>query len=320
MKHSIFVISVMLLVMACTPSVPSEYIQPGDMEDILYDYYLAQALAKEDRAGGTGDYERSKYFYAVLKKHNITKADFDSSLIYYYSHLDRLMNIYTEVNERLSDKAKALGASVGEIGRYSQYSTSGDTANIWSMASDVMLLPCPTMNRFDFTIKADTSFYMGDSFMFQFMSDYLWQNGTKDAVVCIVTKYEGDSIVQSFNHFSVPGLTQLHIPAVREKKLKEMRGFIYLGKANNSDNDDNTRKILFISQMQLIRFHHKEANETNKTDSVKTDSVQRVNNSRGAEPDSVRGGVMERMRGKVLSSPTGNPQHRMAPRSDIIKK
>lgn len=321
MKHSVLVILALLMVMACTPSVPSEYIQPGDMEDILYDYHLAQALAKEDRVGNTGDFDRSKYFYAVLRKHGITEADFDSSLIYYYSHLDRLANIYSEVNERLADKAKTLGASVGEIGRYSQYSTSGDTANIWSFASDVMLMPCPTMNRFDFTIQSDTSFYKGDSFMFQFMSDYLWQNGMKDAIVCIITKYEGDSIVQTFNHFSVSGLTQLHIPAIREKKLKEMQGYIYIGKGNSDDNNDNTRKILFVSQMQLIRFHHKEvANETNKTDSVKTDSVQRGHNTRGPEPDSIRGGAMGRIRGKVFPASTGNVQHRMDARTDNIKK
>lgn len=321
MKHSVLVISVLLLVMACTPSVPSEYIQPGDMEDILYDYHLAEAMAKEERGGNTGDFDRSKYFYAVLKKHGVTKAEFDTSLVYYYSHLDRLKNIYLEINERLSDKAKTLGASVGEIGRYSQYSTSGDTANIWVSASDVMLMPYPTMNRFDFTIKADTSFYKGDSFMFQFMTDYLWQNSMKDGVVCVVTKYEGDSIVQNVSHFSVSGLTQLHIPAVRDKKLKEMRGYIYITKGNGGNDDDNTRKILFVSQMQLIRFHQKDAvNETNKTDSVKTDSVQRSNNPRGPEPDSSRRGAMERVREQVLSSSGGNGQHRMGPRPNHTEK
>lgn len=321
MKHSILVISVLLLITACTPSVPSEYIQPGDMEDILYDYHLAQALAKEDRVGNTGDFERSKYFYAVLKKHDVTKADFDSSLVYYYSHLDRLRNIYLEVNERLSDKAKALGASVGEIGRYSQYSTYGDTANIWPLASDVMLMPCPTMNRFDFSIKPDTSYHKGDSFMFQFTSDFLWQNSMKDGVVCIMTKYEGDSIIQTFNHFSVSGLTQLRIPAIREKRLKELEGFIYIRKGNDEDNDDNTRKILFVSQMQLIRFHHKEVtNETVQTDSLKAGSIQRGDIAGGPKPDSIRGGATERIRRNVLSSSAGNAQHRMATRPDITKK
>ena len=157
--------------------------------------------------------------------------------------------------------------------------------------------------------------------MFQFTSDFLWQNSMKDGVVCIMTKYEGDSIIQTFNHFSVSGLTQLRIPAIREKRLKELEGFIYIRKGNDEDNDDNTRKILFVSQMQLIRFHHKEVtNEAVQTDSLKAGSIQRGDIAGGPKPDSIRGGATERIRRNVLSSSAGNAQHRMATRPDITKK
>ena len=159
MKHSLFIllaIAALATLIACKPSVPKEVIQPGDMEDILYDYHIAQALATEERSDNM-NFERTKYFLAVLE------------------------NIYLEVNERLSDEAKVLGASVGSIGRYSQYSAFGDTANIWNNRTDLLLIPHPTMNRFDFTVKVDTSFYKGDSFMFQFMSEYIWQSGSKEA-------------------------------------------------------------------------------------------------------------------------------------------
>ena len=162
---------------------------------------------------------------------------------------------------------------MGDINRYSQYSATGDTANIWNLQPDVLLIPRPTMNRFDFTIKADTSFYLGDSFMFQFMFEYLWQSGSKDAVVCIVTKYEGDSIVQTTSHISGSGSAQVRVPANNEKKVKEMRGFIYL---NDGNDDSDTRKMLFASQLQLIRFHNKQLkHDTNKTDTLAKDSVQR---------------------------------------------
>ena len=168
MKHSLFIllaIAALATLIACKPSVPKEVIQPGDMEDILYDYHIAQALATEERSDNM-NFERTKYFLAVLEKHGVTQADFDSSMVYYYGHLDRLKDVYLEVNERLSDEAKILGASVGSIGRYSQYSAFGDTANIWNNRTDLLLIPHPTMNRFDFTVKVDTSFYKGDSFMY----------------------------------------------------------------------------------------------------------------------------------------------------------
>ena len=267
MKHSSLYIFVLMLAAACTPSVPKQYIQPGEMEDILFDYHVAQAMSKTT---GSGDYEYNKQLYidAVLKKYGISEADFDSSLVYYYTRADKFRDIYAHVSERLNEEAKLLGASVGDISRYSQYSATGDTANIWSGISDALLIPRPTQNRVDFTIKVDTTFHLGDSFMFQFMTEYLYQSGSKDAVVCIVTKYEGDSIIQTTNH---------------------------------------VRKMMYISQLQLIRFHSKEilkVDETAKKDSAQADSMQRVNNPGGTMPDTLRRRIIGRRQGGTPLPPS----------------
>ncbi len=315
MRHSLTYLLVLMLVVACKPSVPSEYIQPGDMEDILYDYHLALAMSRQKSGGNTTDFNRSLYFQSVLKKYGVTEAEFDSSLVYYYSHAYRLKDIYAEVNQRLGDEATSLGVAVGDINRYSQYSTTGDTANIWNQQTDVLLIPYPTMNRYDFTVKVDSTFNKGDSFMFQFMSEYIWQNGSKDVTVCIVCKYEGDSIIQTANHVSVAGTAQVRVPANRKNKLKEMRGFIYLSAGGD---DTNTRKMLFISQIQLIRFHDKTiANEeiTNDESSTETpakDSIQRGDDTRGPKPDTLRRRVGGGQHGlRPIPIDTRNGVHRM---------
>lgn len=321
MRHSLTYLLLLMLVIACKPSVPSQFIQPDDMEDLLYDYHLANAIAKTNQSGGQVDFNRAKYFYAVLDKHGVTEAEFDSSLVYYYSHIDRFKEIYAQVNKRIIQESKAVGASVGDLNRYSQYSSTGDTANIWKSATETMLIPRPTMNRFDFTLKADTSFHKGDSFMLQFMSEFLWQSGAKDVVVCIVTKYEGDSIIQTMNHANVSGLSQIRIPANREQKVKEMSGFIYL--SNSGDNTD-TRRLMFISQIQLIRFHNKELpsliNETVQPDSLKADSLQRSNHPRGPMPDTASLRNIRDLRSKPLPAPTRAPLHRVASGQGIPQK
>ena len=290
MKHSLTYLLILMLVVACKPTVPSEFIQPGDMEDILYDYHLALAMSRQ-KGGNDADFNRTLYFQSVLKKYDVTEAEFDSSLVYYYSHAYRLKDIYSRVNQRLSDEATSLGVAVGDINRYSQYSVTGDTANIWNQHTDLLLIPCPTMNRYDFTVKVDSTFKRGDSFMFQFMSEFIWQTGSKDITVCFVNKYEGDSIIQTANHITVSGLAQVRLPVNREKKLKEMRGFIYL---NDGGDDSNTRKLLFISQIQLIRFHDKTigneetTNDEPSTEASTKDSLKRGDDTRGSQPDTVR--------------------------------
>ena len=314
MKHSLTYLLVLMLVVACKPTVPSEYIQPDDMEDILYDYHLALAMSRQ-KGGREVDFNRSLYFQSVLKKHGVTEAEFDSSLVYYYSHVYRLKDIYSEVNQRLSDEATSLGVAVGDINRYSQYSTTGDTANIWNQQTDLLLVPCPTMNRYDFTVKVDSTFKRGDSFMFQFMSEYIWQSGSKDLTVCIVCKYEGDSIIQTANHVSVAGTAQVRIPANRKNKLTDMRGFIYL---NDGNDDGNGRKMLFISQIQLIRFHDKTAeneeitNDESSTETPAKDSIQRGDDTPGPKSDTLRRRVSGGQHGlRPIPIDSRNGVHRM---------
>lgn len=314
MKHSLTYLLVLMLVVACKPTVPSEYIQPGDMEDILYDYHLALAMSRQ-KGGSDVDFNRSLYFQSVLKKHGVTEAEFDSSLVYYYSHVYRLKDIYSEVNQRLSDEATGLGVAVGDINRYSQYSTTGDTANIWNQQTDLLLVPCPTMNRYDFTVKVDSTFKKGDSFMFQFMSEYIWQSGSKDLTVCIVCKYEGDSIIQTANHVSSAGTAQVRIPANRKNKLTDMRGFIYL---NDGNDDGNGRKMLFISQIQLIRFHDKTAeneeitNDESSTETPAKDSIQRGDDTPGPKSDTLRRRVSGGQHGlRPIPIDSRNGVHRM---------
>ena len=107
MKHSVTYLFVLMLVLACKPTVPSEYIQPDEMEEILYDYHIAQAMSRNS-VGSEADLNKQVYLDAVLKKYGISEADFDSSLVYYYSRADRFKEIYSHVSERLNDEAKAL--------------------------------------------------------------------------------------------------------------------------------------------------------------------------------------------------------------------
>ncbi len=318
MRRSILCIFALLMVFACSPTVPKEYIQPGDMEDILYDYHVAQAMSRTK--GGSGvELTRKIYIDAVLQKYGVTEADFDSSLVYYYSRADKLREIYSNVTERLGEDAKQLGAAISDINMYSQYSSTGDTANIWNQASSLLLIPRPTQNRFDFKVEVDTAFYLGDSFMFQFVSEHLYQTGSKDAVVCVVSEYEGDSIIQSTSHVTVSGLAQIRIPANKENKLKEMKGFIYL---NDGGDQSETRKIMYVSQIQLIRFHDKTLKEVDETehnddertkgDSVQTDSIKSVDNNRRRVPDTLRRRIISGRTGNTALPPNGRTvKHRM---------
>lgn len=264
-------LATVFLATGCKPSVPDDYIQPDEMEDILYDYYVSKAMANR---GDNTPYERTQNYLATLKKHEVSEAEFDSSLVYYYTHAQELSKIYKNVSERIGDEAKQLGASVAELGEYGDLSANGDTANVWRNATATMLMPIAPYNRLEFTIKADTTYHRGDSFILSFTTDFMYQSGNKDMLAYVVVKYDNDSIAVVQNHVSRSGVNSVRIPANNEQNIKELSGFFYLAKAWN---DTYTQKILFVDNIKLIRFRQKEqeakAIEADKADSVATEKV-----------------------------------------------
>lgn len=261
---------------ACKPAVPGRYIQPGDMEDILYDFYLARAMGMRTASGA----DQRSYQLAVLRKHGVTEAEFDSSLVYYYGHAERLNKIYSSLTERMSGLAESLGATSGEMGKFSTLGAAGDTANIWNGASRAMLMPLPPYNRMDFHLEADSSYRRGDRFQFNMMAQFMYQSGMKNGVVYVAVDYDNDSTATFFRTVNGSGITTLDVPANGEAGIKALRGFVYLG---NGLDQTPLQKLMFIDGIQLVRFHPKEdevkaaeeASPQEEGGNLRTDSMAR---------------------------------------------
>ena len=247
------IIGIALLIASCKPGTPSEFIQPDDMEDILVDYHMARAMA--NREGGSfeeSNYRQALYIESVLQKHGYTKAEFDSSLVYYYTRADRFADIYQRVAERLEEKALLLGATEGEIGKYASLNANGDTADIWAERTALAMMPVPPYNHWDFKIDVDTAFKQGDSFLMQFMSDYMYQDGVREGYLYLAVTYDNDTTISRNVRFISTGYNQLRVPEFDNHRVKRMCGFFYLGDGSNRS---STTRLLFLNNIQLIRFH-----------------------------------------------------------------
>ena len=162
--------TILVLMSACKPQVPSKYLQPDEMEDLMYDYYVSQGLST-NRVGST-EYERRYNLQKVLEKYGLTNDDFDSTLVYYYNHMELMDAIYSKIQKRLGDEALELGASEGEVERFTTQSASGDTTDVWEGKRQMMLVPIPPYHVAQFSQKADTSYHKGDSFLLTFGSRF----------------------------------------------------------------------------------------------------------------------------------------------------
>ena len=273
-RHLLYLLAVAFL-FSCKPTVPSEFIQPDEMENILYDYHIAQAMATD----GVDDmhqrgFNQELYFAAVLEKYGVTREKFDSSLVYYYKRADRFRDIYSNITERLSKEALTLGVTEGEVNRFVSFTASEDTCDIWAGERSAMLLPYFPYNRLDFIQKPDSSFRKGDAFSFVINNSFIYQSGSRSAEACLIIKYDNDTVVSRAISVSSSGINQLYIPANEDHAVKEIRGYIYLQPERESS---TTLKLMGIQSIQLFKFRRKKPEKNSSQDLQKKDSLN-INN------------------------------------------
>lgn len=258
MRASRFLPIILLLtvVFSCRPKVPDEYIQPDEFEDILYDYHLADAIAGEGENAANESYDIVLYRQAVLRKHGITQAEFDSSLVYYMRHADRLHSIYENLSKRFEDDAMALGASANDIRQYGDMASVRDTSNMWRGVPAAMFLPKAPYNVMTFDFAADSTYREGDKLIFSFNCDFIYNEGGRNAIALLAVQFRNDSIASSTVRMSSNSNYSVTVADASNLGIKAIRGFIYLDDRTLGREPEgrNSLKMMFVNNIRLVRL------------------------------------------------------------------
>ena len=221
------------ILLACSPSLPSGIMDEDDMTDVLVDFHLAQGMAEAQ--GENVDVNRYKYIQAVFKKHRITEAEFDSSMIYWSGRAEDFTHIYDNVVTRVQAQAERMGLELAANNQDQFASLTNDS----------------------FTMKADTTFRIGDSFIWRFNTQYVGRSMNNEAIALLTFYYDGDTTACVTDLLRTREKNEIrHTPGrtLDSLNLRSITGFIYLPLIKGADQP----KPLLVSQMQLIRMHKKQ--------------------------------------------------------------
>lgn len=232
----------------CGNKIPDDIIQPVEMENLLYDYHIANTLGA-DLPYSEG-YKKNAYFAYVFEKHHVTEAEFDSSMVWYSRHSGELSAIYDNLKKRFetdSERMKQLASRHnGEI----SVSMSGDTVDIWQDRSFYWLTSSPYTNKVQFELKADTSFKPKDMLAFEADMSFLPPQEGK-AVMGIKVTFENDSVQGMTRMVDASGRQRLLLSPDSAFEYKNISGFVYyMGEAEKKGN-------LLLNDIRLIRTHRK---------------------------------------------------------------
>ncbi len=253
---------------SCKKKMPSSVLRPQAMEDVLYDYHLAQAIAND--FNGADRYKKELILQYVFEKHHTTQAQFDSSLVWYTRNTLEMGKIYENLSKRFQ---QADSAVVLRADGQAQVAVSlvGDTVDIWLKDRLCLLATVSMANKLTFAIEAtDTNFKARDSYRWM-LDAYFLQTDTAGqyALMQLSVVYRNDSIA-SVNRVLTEGRNALFIPT-DSLPVKTVRGDVYF----HGDTLDQHVRTLLLHKIALMRYHtHGEpVVEKPKKDSVTTSAT-----------------------------------------------
>lgn len=257
MKNKILILFgfIFLCMLASCTDKDDTFISKSEMEDILYDYHLADAMAQQ----ADGGYNKNVLAYrtAVLKKYNVSQEKFDTSMVYYMRRTDELHTMYQHIADRMQQEATRLGANAsGGI------SAAGDSANVWNGEKTMVLLPNQPYNLYSYDLKTDTTFHKGDRLILGFKTDFIFQDGMRDGIAVLSVVLNNDSVVSRNTHLSSSMQSSLQIDDNDSIGIKEIKGFFMLAKNNSMNASSTTLQLMSIHNIQLIRVHPHKSNNT----------------------------------------------------------
>lgn len=274
MRNSLLTLCLGLIVLSCKPELPSDVISERRMEQILHDYHIAQGMAENTprTAEETEDMMLYDYQHAVFRKYGITEEEFERSMAFYCSDMDRMIRIYKNVTQRLEREADALGVQTAEIKRdvYADLTQEGDTANVWADRDLVALKPTMLENFYTWRIDADSTWLPGDDLLWRFQMLQLSQGGISALEVDLVVVYDNDSVRSAITHITTNPLVELRIKSPDDWMPREITGhaFLQIGEAGKD------YRLMLLHNPILARMHKPERQLTAANDSLRADSLQ----------------------------------------------
>ncbi len=258
---------------SCKPSVPGKYISQDMMAKILYDYHLAECIVSETQENDT--LAMQAYKTRIFEKYGIKESDFDSSMVYYTRHTKLLEEIYTKVSDRLNAESTSLGINTSGAGDYGDITNSADTTNIWKSSQSLLLSPYAATNSFSFDIEADTTFHEGDKLMFDFDTQFIYQDGMRSAIAVMSVTYEGDSIETVTTQVTSTSHYHMQIENAGRLKIKRIKGFLLINN-ERSVTSATTLKLLIVSGIKMIKMRNaaKDIIPQVPADTIKADGQQ----------------------------------------------
>lgn len=261
-RKNTFIFICVLLVSACS-NRPKEVLSMKEMANVLVELHTLDGVFATGEYRSLDTNEKNKYYEAVLEKHRIDQAQFDSSLVWYSRDPKKFEKIYVRVVDRLTAEENDV-----KTGKYYPIVPKDSlpivltTAGLWKDSTRFVLKnDSSARNQLAFTI-VDSALMMQDTYVLRFLHriepedscdnqhihfNVHYANGQVDSLYCPVLS---DGKLRRYT---------LRLHAGREEKIDSLSGRIFaLDSCLFAQN-------AYVDSISLVRKYNADIQETLRT-------------------------------------------------------
>lgn len=237
---------------ACRVKRPETVLPDEKLEAVLYDYHIAKAMAEQ--VPYNESYKRLLYIESVFRKHGITEAQFDTSMVWLARNPEALRTIYEKVNERLKTEKDQVETLIALHEHKPKESRPGDSIDVWAWQRVYHLTGMTLDNRITFNLPSDPNFQARDtlrwSIRFHFRGGEipLADDSLYMPVMAMQVSYANDSTISELRRITHSGVETLCLSADTLGAIEKISGFLYYPRQRSN-------RMLLADSISLMRYH-----------------------------------------------------------------
>lgn len=244
-SYSVVVLLFGLILMACS-KVPDHLLQEKEMQAVMKDMLIAESMVNLDYNTYQDDAAKMALYESVFRKHGITQAVYDSSLIWYGKNLD----IYVSVCERVLKDLEKESNELGDVQADAAPVSTNDSVNVWPRRSLQIFSSKVLYNGVNFDIKPDMPYSSGSIFVLGLDAWGLNRQLSSSPQIRICAD-QGDTTIVVNEKILRDGPVEVELKTIPTKKVNRVYGFIRM----DSSDKDAFYKI-FMDHIRLIRYNY----------------------------------------------------------------
>ncbi len=231
--------------MAACSKVPKGILSEKDMQKVLTDMMIAEAMTSTNYQQYREDTTKLALYQSVFRKYDITQAQYDSSLVWYGRNLDMYVKLYERVSVDLDKRIAALGDIQADAGP----SSNRDSVDIWPRRNSFVMEPSALFNGVVFDIKPESNYASGSSFV---LGVRFWglKKELKFKPELRLSAEQRDTVISVTKEISRDGYYEAVLKTLPTRQVRRVFGSIRL------DNMDSTYYKVYVDSLSLMRYNY----------------------------------------------------------------